>query len=249
MVIYKTTNLINGMLYIGKKSQDCNTYLGSGFLLKRAIAKYGRENFKKEIIDTANTLDELNEKEKYWISFYNTIDKSIGYNLTIGGEGGDTISMHPDKERIIEQMRLHMLGKNTGPRPKYVCDAISASRLGRTWEDLMGEEKAKELREKSSKNWKENNPMLYIDFSGENNPMYGKHHTTESIDKIRNKAKGRPSPATGKFKKYEFYKNDILIYVANGQSNAIKYCKENKLSYSALVKKLMRWNEYNCKSI
>lgn len=63
MVIYKTTNLVNGMIYIGKKSQDYDTYLGSGLLLKRAIAKYGKDNFKKEIIDTAQTIDELNEKE------------------------------------------------------------------------------------------------------------------------------------------------------------------------------------------
>lgn len=188
-------------------------------------------------------------KKKSWISFYNVLDKSIGYNLTAGGEGGDTISNHPDKERILKQMSASMKGKNTGPRSVEICNAISKSRMGRSWEDLMGKEKAKELKEKASLNWKENNPMSYIDFSGENNPMFGKSQSENTKEKIRQKATGRPGPRKGIYKKYEFYKNGILIYTAEGQSNAIKYCKENKLSYAALIKKLITWKEYNCKPI
>lgn len=50
--IYKTTNLLNGMFYIGKhQTEDPNdSYLGSGVYLKRAIAKYGKCNFKKEVL-------------------------------------------------------------------------------------------------------------------------------------------------------------------------------------------------------
>ena len=63
--IYKTTNCINQKIYIGKKesSEYIPTYYGSGYLLKKAINKYGKENFTVEILDTANSLEELNEKE------------------------------------------------------------------------------------------------------------------------------------------------------------------------------------------
>ena len=70
--IYITTNHINGKKYIGQRKygKDIGTYLGSGILLNKAIIKYGRENFSKEIIDSANTLEELNELEIYYIKLY-----------------------------------------------------------------------------------------------------------------------------------------------------------------------------------
>jgi hypothetical protein len=82
MIIYKTTNLINGKIYIGQDSKNNPDYFGSGKYFKRALKKYGKENFIKEIIDTAETLDELSEKEIYWIDKLDSIKPGIGYNLT-----------------------------------------------------------------------------------------------------------------------------------------------------------------------
>ncbi len=87
MIIYKVTNLLNGKIYIGQSIKDDSNYFGSGVLIKNAIEKHGKDNFIKEIIDTANSVDELNEKEIYWISEYNSTDKKIGYNLCSGGKG------------------------------------------------------------------------------------------------------------------------------------------------------------------
>jgi hypothetical protein len=56
MIIYKTTNTINNKIYIGKAIHNNPKYLGSGLLLNRAIKKYGREMFVREVIDTAETL-------------------------------------------------------------------------------------------------------------------------------------------------------------------------------------------------
>lgn len=66
--IYKTTNLINGKIYIGQHKAtifENNNYLGSGNLIKRAIKKYGEEHFKVELIDVAENQKELDEKEIY----------------------------------------------------------------------------------------------------------------------------------------------------------------------------------------
>ena len=78
-----TKNLINGKSYVGQQSTNDEMYLGSGKILKRAIVKYGIENFKKEIIEECSTREELNKREVYWIKKLNP-----EYNLHEGGYGG-----------------------------------------------------------------------------------------------------------------------------------------------------------------
>lgn len=66
-IIYKTINLVNNKVYIGKAEQEnCNkkSYFGSGIYLKRAIEKYSKDKFIRKTIDAANTTKELNEKRK-----------------------------------------------------------------------------------------------------------------------------------------------------------------------------------------
>jgi group I intron endonuclease len=107
MVIYKTTNLINGKIYIGKsykKGLLLEEYLGSGLLLQNAIKKYGKNNFKKEILDVCTNESELNEKEIFWIKELNSTNRTIGYNIGTGGKGGDNISKNPNRKKIIKKL-------------------------------------------------------------------------------------------------------------------------------------------------
>lgn len=87
--IYKTTNKITGKIYIGQKKSNKflkEQYLGSGKILKSKIKHYGEDNFTVELIDTADSKDELNDKEIYWIAKFNSTNPDIGYNISIGGE-------------------------------------------------------------------------------------------------------------------------------------------------------------------
>lgn len=81
MVIYLTTNSITGERYVGLDSKNDPTYIGSGDNIKKAIAKYGKENFKKEVLEECNTLEELQERELYWISKFNAAKNSNFYNI------------------------------------------------------------------------------------------------------------------------------------------------------------------------
>lgn len=88
-IVYKTTNNINGKYYIGvHKTNNINDgYIGSGILLKKAIEKYGKSNFSREIIDIFKTQKEAFALEKEIVNEY-FIKKNNNYNLGIGGKGG-----------------------------------------------------------------------------------------------------------------------------------------------------------------
>ena len=62
MIIYKTTNLVNGKIYIGQDKYNSPVYLGSGKILHLAFQKYGIENFNKETLEECESVQELNER-------------------------------------------------------------------------------------------------------------------------------------------------------------------------------------------
>lgn len=74
-IIYKTTNLINGKIYVGQHKTSANDgYLGSGKLITRSIKKYGKENFIRETLEYC-TFANVNEREIYWIDNLSILKK------------------------------------------------------------------------------------------------------------------------------------------------------------------------------
>lgn len=96
MLVYKVTNIINERAYVGittfsfekrwKEHIKCSVTRNPKQLIHRALKKYGIQSFKREIIDEAEDLDVLYEKERYWINKLGT-KIPFGYNMTDGGEG------------------------------------------------------------------------------------------------------------------------------------------------------------------
>ena len=132
--VYKITNKVNGKIYIGITNQGSGVRYykhwsdarkGDPCPIHKAMAKYGKENFTLEIIDFADTYDELKEKEKFYIKKFNSMDRSVGYNLT---EGGDGTFGRLHSEETKEKIRQKALGRKASEEAKK---RMSESRKGK----------------------------------------------------------------------------------------------------------------------
>lgn len=163
MIIYKVTNLINGKMYVGQTTRDLSYRMSQHLrssrhsrpsILGKAIKKYGFQYFKFENIDTANTKDELNSKEIFWIKNLST-QIPYGYNILPGGEG---IAMTEYvKNRISESCK----GKKRKP--------FSEEHKRRISESGKGKKKGKRSQE-----W----------CSAHSEKLKGRKHSKETIQKI-----------------------------------------------------------------
>lgn len=87
--IYITENLVNGKKYIGQhRGNFTGNYKGSGKLIRRAINKYGFDNFSVKILEECNSREELDQAEKKWILECNAVESDLYYNLAYGGSNG-----------------------------------------------------------------------------------------------------------------------------------------------------------------
>ena len=216
--IYKIINIKNQKAYIGQTTKQRPTdrfsqhkYLAthpeqqkSISFLHRAMNKNGINNFNFKIIECVdNSL--LDQREKYWINFYNTLVPN-GYNLTAGGCGTPGFSRpQTDKERQKKGASLKKYYQNHPQALENISE-----RTKKLWEDP---EYRKKVTQGNQKFYQEHPDM----FKGKNNPMYGKHHTKEALEKIRTHA------ATRKLKIAQLDKETLeIINIYDGVKDAEK---------------------------
>ena len=135
MIIYQIINNITNDFYIGKSIKPETRFYQHKYnasktksqtYLYRAMRKYGIDNFSMSVLDEANTIQELNDKERMWIKNLNP-----KYNMTKGGDGGDT-SSSPNyieaKKRIDNSgSRNPMYGKKRNIPKQQLDNAIKAA--------------------------------------------------------------------------------------------------------------------------
>ena len=85
-VIYKIVNKINDKIYIGQAQNMYKRFseyrkLRASKRLLNSIKKYGLSNFKVKILEIVDDINKLNEREQYWMDYYNSYDENIGYNI------------------------------------------------------------------------------------------------------------------------------------------------------------------------
>lgn len=182
--IYITTNLINGKKYIGQRklTNGWTYYFGSGKLIKMAIKKYGKENFKRNIVEYGYSQEELNNLEIKWINKYNAVENNEFYNLADGGKSGNKLAYMTDEEmneykeklsRSIGNSEAHKKAIQRTHRTQEFREKISRSRKGKP---LSEKAKAKLKTEKRLEACKNNiriasktleKPVIQLSIDGE----------------------------------------------------------------------------------
>lgn len=181
MVIYMTTNLVNGKKYIGADSKNNPNYLGSGIALKRAISKYGKDNFKKEILEHCETQQQLREREIHWVRIFNADKSKNFYNISHGGQGGVKGRPSWNSGKQIDKnsdlyKRMYVCRKEIDK--KYITDEWKAEHSSRI---------------KSSSKFQKNKNKKIKTRKSNGNPW----HSQKTIEKIRQSAIGRPPNQEG----------------------------------------------------
>jgi hypothetical protein len=171
-IIYKTTNTVNGKVYIGKhKTKDLNDgYLGSGKLLCRAIEKYGIDNFAREIVHLCKTEDNMNAKEREIVTEDFCLREDT-YNLCVGGHGGFSYinrnklnNENKDKKNIYKKISKKLKGRKN---KKYSEILKERHRQGLVkYDTFRGKNHKQESKEKISK-------ALKGRYIGSKNSQYG----------------------------------------------------------------------------
>lgn len=196
--IYKTTNLKNNKIYIGKKKgQFTSKYYGSGLYIKRSLNKEGKNNFKLELIVYADSKNKLGILEKNYITEYRKLlgnDKL--YNLSDGGDGGDLKGFHKEncgccfcKAKRKEWVYNHKLGCKC-----CSCKSKRGESSGRN-NPMFGKKQTHKItcqcfycKSKRGEYSGKNHPMFGVSRFGKDNPNYrhGKYLNISNKERINN---------------------------------------------------------------
>lgn len=187
--IYKIENQINNKIYIGltKLARPTDRFSKHKYegrhlkpndhsLLHKAMAKYGVDNFVFTIIEEVDN-DLMPMREQYWIKQYNS-QQPNGYNITEGGEGTPGFSRPQTLEEREKRKRSNKKFFQDNPEKREEV----RERTKQLWQNDVYRQKVTE----SNKRFYAEHPDM---FRSENNPFYGRHHTEETIQKIRSKLK------------------------------------------------------------
>lgn len=188
--IYKFINKFNGKIYIGESLNMKKRMFGYFYnyqkrtdqRIYRAMRKYGLDGFDCYIVETfpINTKKQiLIEREKFWISFYNSNNKEVGYNLCSHGLNNSGLKRSEDSKKRMKEVRKFNNGFKKGSKhSENTKKKMSLSHLGKT---LSEETKKKMSIAKKNNNVRKGVKLsseiknkISLSKSGENHPFYKK---------------------------------------------------------------------------
>ena len=188
--IYETYDTLTNKYYIGKHKSESydENYFGSGKIITKIINKR-KETLKSQLICWCDTLEELNEKEKYYIQQYNSL-KPNGYNISLGGDGGPThFQKHTPEAK--EKMSKKKKGKPSTFKGKHFTDE-QRKLISERVKEAFANGKGQNIDRKSY--WTEENRKKKSEqMKGKIPWNKGKHgiYSEETLEKLRNAAKNQ----------------------------------------------------------
>lgn len=191
--IYITTNIINGKRYIGQRRfiNNWESYLGSGQIIKKAIKKYGKENFFRDIIEIAYSKEELNKLEEQWIESYNATKRNDFYNIAHGGNSGSKFEGKSEYEMLKIKQKISKSNKNkivsieTRQKMSKIAKNNFTTGKVKPWnKGKIGLYNHSEKTKEKDKYLKNGIPKSEA-YKGENNPNYGNCYSEEIKDKMK----------------------------------------------------------------
>jgi hypothetical protein len=149
--IYKTTNKVNGMIYVGQHlcSYFDRKYRGSGTLFKQALEEYGWDNFITELLCWAETREKLSELERTYIEAHRG---QPGYNLSKGGSGGARhIYVNLDTKQI--HLSIKSAAKAAGVSESTLTKWVNVGGSSKGMAEYYNSHKDVELRSQPKNLW------------------------------------------------------------------------------------------------
>lgn len=184
--VYLIVNLINGKMYVGQTIQTLsvrfNKHCYADSLLGRAIRKYGKENFRYGVLKTCTSKLEMDEWEKFFISFIRCKAPN-GYNLTDGG-GGTFGYIH--KPETCAKISAALIGEKHPNYGKHPTDETRAKRSAA----MSGEKNPFFGKHHTSETCIKIAESLKGRFCGKDNPFFGKQHAKEFCAKSSAEQRG-----------------------------------------------------------
>lgn len=218
--IYKTINKINGKYYIGMHKTDYleDGYLGSGKYFRRALKKYGKENFEREILEYCNSDEEMYLAEARYITEDVVNDKS-SYNLKLGGDGG------------WDYANSHRLGNDPKIASARFLELLKNEEFYKSWYDKL-------TKAKNTKSYKQNvSNSLKERWKNYGHPWTGRYHKESSKKKI-SEANSKVKKGTGNPQYGTCWISNTLI------KKSIQIKKEFLYDYIAegwIKKRIIKW--------
>lgn len=149
--IYCIENLINNKKYVGQSvdiynrwchhKSELNNNVHFNDYLQKSWNKYGSENFRFYILEYCD-IEQLDDREIYYISLYNTLNRTKGYNLTSGGTNGKVYS-DETRAKISKALKGHAVSSESRAKIRKNHADISGSNNG-----MFGKRHSEEVKRK-----------------------------------------------------------------------------------------------------
>lgn len=225
--IYRIVNKVNGKCYVGQagcieerierhwslleRSKDVR-------FLQNAYNKYGKDNFYYEVLEEC-TIDKLDDKEIYWISYYKSNNRKYGYNLTEGGSGSRGYKWSEEsRKKLSESCKGRIVSEET--KSKISKSLIGNQRSKGNTSVWKGKHLPEETRKKISESLRNPTDDIRKRMSNAQKNRFNKQGVSEETkkkmsDSRKGKFVGRKHINNGMINKFVAYE-ELDLYLSNG---------------------------------